>query len=1348
VLRSLFVGIGVVFFGLFPAIGLRAQKTADTPSASAAPKLVIVTVERRVPRNTGENDYRKFLQDQRGQLLNLLFDRGTLQLNDGDMVALTTDGVEKSRVSQLVNTHGDVENVGRSLVQMLEIPGRTRDKIWLGTISKSLDRGALDDTIRLLVTCPLTNAPGLCSERTGYGRPAASRSFSRPLLTMPTAVRLTLEEIRRRQLPEPREVFWLWVQVGTRTNEINGLVEEIRRDFTGDTRRKVLEYWDSRMALLNVSYIPWASAPSATGNGGISAWSVASTSIRAHQLDTRALPILMTGRVGGLNIAVDSIRTVSERMILRSDALWETGSIRLQLDTANVQIGNLSPPVLVSASARARCRTDGSDYSDSTVQLNFDLIGNRRAAELDDTSMQTLWEFGKSCQAERALLSRLGASLFGGKVPSRKLLLMVSAFFAADSNGSGLPGTAWTSVRERAFAPQSASVGNVSMALFSVLVSLLIGSALVFIKAYFLDPSDYELYVGDEDDRSIDAQGRTLTIEKLASTNITPIPVNVRLLRGRARTASFAVNVVSTTLSHNVPMLGSDFGSLLLVHHTLEQTRLDNGRLSLSGLSKTEQKQGARIAEIHAVMNPAAIDFLSVRANVRYELSIKSRIEVTKTTLMTIPGVVRHTPLYFEFNTSGALRPVLQLHLNQTTRYRGISLRDIVESEGEALGLGAVQISRLPVAGHVSNPVNLKIYGVARLRVTGNNSDVPITCAIRFGSKLPGDEFIELNAHDQPEFHVPVLMSLKLPKDNAWRSAELLIELSGQWQDALVAEAPIEQLAKVSASAWFYRASNIYNVGLDIGTSATRMLIERQGDEARALVGLPGDLCHASAPAYLRTEQAYVEASVLGGELVSAILTDSDCQRLQSAGCLAQKIHDMTGKGLYMPSLKAWLLHDPNNQEAMKVQALFSEALQRTFSPAWAGVDSELVVCDFNEFSVDAQRDQWRKWSVRLPAGSCYVLVLTVPDSYSMTQRNRLVSLFGQWPGCLRAVTLREAEAAVLYFAAQRRQHAIGEYTLVVDVGAGTVDYAMVRTHRTKANEIGEIQVIATAVSFAAGDAANDALAVHLKSGEQDRRVIREKKEQVYSDIKSLVDYSAEKHEFMISPSYEQFMHNAIDVPLAQLKGRLAQSAGFSKAKTTAIILTGRGSLLAGMRSHLNRAVRTASLMGSAVDVQTTWDAQSLQNRVSFNLKQAVVEGAISLLSQYRVHFTSSSDFQRDHLLLIGLQHDADRLHAGVIIAPARTPCAVLEQGVAIDYRSFIEAKLIYSAVLPVSDGGSDPDVTWESIWRNSSNHRSDFVPSSAARSSWLVQNVSTLRWRDGTQLTISMHDDRISIEY
>lgn len=1312
---------------------------------SAAPKLVIITVERRIAPRTPERQYRAFMQSRREQLLAALFDAGTLHLAAGDIVAFTADGVDLSDKRRMLDGFdNDVESVGRALDQMLALPGRPEQRLWLGQISETLDRSAFDDSLRVLVTCPLVNAPGVCSERSGAGRLVGARSYSRALLTMPSTLRLALDEIDRRQLPKPREVFWVWIQVGSRTNEINGMVEEIRRDFSGLEETRVLNYWDSRRSLLSDSYIPWVSDSSATGAGGIAAWSIASISIRAQQLDTRALPILIAETVHGSPNPIDSTRTIAERMFLPSDPLWEVDDLRLAF--SGLPIATLPPPLFLSASAEARCKTADGSVIDRTPPFSLVIAPNKRSAALESAGLQTIKRFAEGCGDEGNFVRRLVASLIGNWKPNRTFVLALSSYFTADSDGRGLPGTAWNSVRERTFVRQSASVVNWSMFVGTLAIVAASALGLAWLLRYLFLPTDYELVVGDDSDRTIGGMGRRLSVAKLKGTNTVPIPVYIRHVRGKPRSGAIVLSIVPTTLSHNVPLRSGEVGDVLHVRYTMVQNWLVGRLFSFTGKVPTLQKETIHIADIDPTINPSSIDFGKVKTNVKYELSIKSRIEASSTRLVRIPGVERYTPLYFQVGTAQrASPPVIQLHLSQAARYRGISRRDLDNLGEDHRSLGGIQIDRPLVEGFVARPVDIRIDAQAFLRAAGADQATPVKCSFLFEYQGRREAVLELPAHDQPEATAPLFIKPVFPEGSNWRSAELRIELIAEWKDAHDQSGTFARLDVAPVTAWIYQADVIFSVALDIGTSATRMLIDRQGYHVPQLVGLPGDLLYADTPEFLKQSSAYRDAVQPGGELDSAILADAGCERLLAAGCLALERYSMQQQGMFRDSLKGWLLHEPNGEHALQVQQLFAQSLEQLFAPSWGSSDTSLPVCDFRGYGGLDRESLWRNHSITIPGGAGYVLVLTVPDSYSMGQRQRLESLFQRWSGCLRAVTLREAEAAVLYYAQHQRQSAVGTYTLVVDVGAGTVDLAMVQTSRNTANELTAVEVIATAVSFAAGDAANDALSEHL-GGHPDTRTIREKKEQIYSSVGS-DEFADEQRLFTQSPAYANLMRNAIDIPLQQLVGRLALVESSANIKATSIILTGRGSLLVGLERYLAESLSETTLSDSGTLVQTNWNRNGPLDRVSFDLKQAVVEGAVMLLSSHRAHFASSSDFLRDHLLLVGIQ-GTDPMYGGVVVAPARTSRAQLMQGITIPGRTFVEARLVYSAVLPRELGGTDPDIDWGSIWRDSSTYDTDQVSKSAARTSWLVQQVSMLQWSDESPLTVRMRDDNFSVEY
>jgi len=231
----------------------------------------------------------------------------------------------------------------------------------------------------------------------------------------------------------------------------------------------------------------------------------------------------------------------------------------------------------------------------------------------------------------------------------------------------------------------------------------------------------------------------------------------------------------------------------------------------------------------------------------------------------------------------------------------------------------------------------------------------------------------------------------------------------------------------------------------------------------------------------------------------------------------------------------------------------------------------------------------------------------------------------------VRLIPLREAEAVV--YGALRESEQRAEYSLAVDVGAGTVDYAAVRTIFGRSGT--EMRVEGLAVSEAAGDAYDDAMAKCIHLADADRRSLRDIKQARFCDPEITGRNSSEIQEFLKSKEAAAHFEEAIRRPLQALRGRLTPQENWRGRRFEQVVLTGRGSLAAGWKDRLVATLTAEGLVPEGPIDWLRWTTRGSPAYRADRLKGAVVEGALALMRYDQARIRTSRGILRDHVLLL-----------------------------------------------------------------------------------------------------------------
>lgn len=1218
---------------LLPLAAAATPAQARAEEGDRPARLVIVTVERRVGAFFASRpaEYGDSLQAWRHAVVELVFGSSAPLARPGDVIALFADGAPQDFPRRTVlDRDAGTREVMRALGPMLAFPGAPPGEpvpqVWLHAVDGS-SRVSLDQAIRSRITCALVaRHPGCIGE--GGGLPSQeSRAFSRPLLTLPIqyeAAQRALVELKR---SVPGEVFWVWVQVGERINETNSLAAEIVRDFRPSTAvEAVARFREHTTRLLDIRPEPRGDVGVPGRGGGVTLWQVRSNQLHALTQPTTTFPLRFQGRhAAGAWTLLEPQADVASTLYGRADRLLEAGALRLHLlPPAGPGIARIS-----DATGEARCAGGGAP-----LPLRFEVAPDGQSATLVGEDGEFLEALAAACVPGEGIWERIAREVRGGGERARlRVIARARVGVPERPDAPPVPPLLASATLERTW--RHAHLGGAARALHVLgLVALVVLSVLAYrYLRYRRSPVRLGIELLGPDGRpASESPPLVLHPESPAAEPcwlaLQPVCGGGPPSNGRVR-----LRVSGRGLQSDVPLVpGCEPGAVLglRTRPATASSASAEGLVYDGLLAPGPAGSGIPAGWIAPVVNASAVDL----DRMSVEHPVHAGMELTVHAVPETPGIeartlVFYVPCTITVRRTAARAPEMRVELLQRYLYRG--LRPSAIARGEVVvGMLRVHHRAEPHSLERPNPVSLALRVSARVE-QGGQPPVPLRAGLRRDGTAPGEE-IHLDRLDKSRTDVPIhLWTEGLSQLVDGPAAVVRIEVAGSWReerdDGRGASGP---LSPVHATVSWYPVASLYGVAIDFGTSATRMALLSENSHEDDVVNfqLPEKMVSFGDDP-VRTLEKGIGRS---GEIESEVVIDRD-GNLVAAGYHAF-LEKRSQDDRVLTSLKSELMEDADDERVWTAARQLVSILAEVVESPRRG-EREAALCRWGE-------GVWNVQDVTLPRGFRYLLLVTVPDTFSAEDQVQFMTLFEPWRGRVDLVPLREAEAVV--YGALRDAERRPERTLVVDVGAGTVDYAAVRTVFARSG-LTEIRVEGLAVSREAGNAFDVAVRDALNEDTTDPRTLRDIKQRRFCDPEITGADSAEIKKFLASAEAEKYFDGAITQPLQALRGRLAAQESWIGQGFDQVVLTGRGSLGAGWKRRLVSALVDARLVPSSDESGwLRWTTTGSLARRADRLKGAVVEGALALIRYDQARIQTSRDILRDHVLLLG-QDSQRRFH-------------------------------------------------------------------------------------------------------
>ncbi|HWM94239.1 MAG TPA: hypothetical protein VN493_26015 [Thermoanaerobaculia bacterium] len=1260
---------------------------------SGARRLVLVTFERRAPALFAADSpaYGRFLAERRDEVLSLLFAGEEPRIHAGDMVALFSDGAPAGfpGALQLPARATDAE-VMAALAPMLQAPGPAPSSaagvLWLGRSEGAPFAAATDEALRRHVTCPLTGLAGLCADEKQPQKPLGTAEYSRPLLTLPLQLDLALRSVEARDWPAPTEVLWVWVQVGHRVNEINSLAAELVRDF-GPDRALILErFRRGVLANLDIDLLETGVDQPVEG-GGVTLWRLTASRLDPFAASDQREPLVLQRRDGEAWRDLPSDPTMVTTVRQALDRLLEPGPFRVSLQPEAVAMRAR----LVAVTGYAVCRQGGVPSRREALELSLRPQGE--LALLSGDSERRLEELQAACLPPQGIWDRLRREL-GDGIDRAEIEIGIQAKLAppASSFRPPLIQVATSAVRSWRHEPLRA----VDLLAYSLFLGLTLSTSIGGwqLLSYCRRPTELDLVL-------VDASGHALTPDTPLAFDpgdAAALPELRAILvrrQGRPRSGSFALELEARGLQSEIPLAaGASSTDLVVLRTTGNPARRSNSLalpLSLQGIPGRDGL-GLPSEPLQLFVPPEVLDVdrLPVGEPRRAGIEISAAVQTRHPGFLPLQRRF-YIPCVITVRRASARPPALRLVIRQGFLFRG--LRPLFEREPIRLGGLVVHHRAEPASGARPWPVRLNLQVSASLVARGGAQvKLPITFADgRVGAVLS-------RVIDRPEEDLQLSLEPLAPAVVAAGPGTVKIETLGTWQEIQDGvEGPPQPLAACQESLAFYPIdTTLHGIAVDFGTSATRLasLTEGEMPEATQFIAVPADL---------------VEKPELTGELVSEVAIDAQ-GRVIAAGSEAFRIAAQKQAAL-LPSLKEELLArsgDRGWQAAEQVIALLAGCIEGPRQDPSRSLARGRFI-----------GDGWRFTQKSVSPGLRYLLLVTIPDTFGSAEQERFLGYFRGWQGSVGVLPLREAEA-VVFGALIAGDGSRPRTTLVVDVGAGTVDYAVVRSDFTAVGDLEKMQILGLSVSRQAGNAYDRALQEFLKipgDSPEIRRNVREVKEKAYGDPEASGEKeTTDMERFLNSQELHEHLDRAIDDPLEALLGRLCLLPDRQPLRFDQVVLSGRGSLALGWKTRLVVKLREFGLVEGEERIWLRWLSKGKVTRAerADRLKGAVARGALALISAHQARIVTSREILRDHVVLVAQTRTSHYEAWRLLSAGEALPGEGLEAQIALG--DWISALLVFSSHPPIETSGASPDRARPAadLWRAATlpSYSEDGVPS------------------------------------
>jgi hypothetical protein len=1247
--------------------------------------LVVVTWERRVgsPFGAHPEAYGDSLAVWRGQVLDLLFADGAAGpgtgplVLPGDAVALFADGATEEFPGRAPLTReSSGERVGQVLRQMLTLPGAPGEPapaFRLLHASGAGDRERVDAEIRAAITCRLASAPPDCATERGGGGPGTeARAFSRPLLTFPEQYAAASAAFARDRGELPASVYWIWVQVGGRVNEVNSLAAEIVRDFGDSPAGRAVEGHHARAARsMTFRLLGRGGRPGA--EGGVALWKVTSASLERMMNPPASLPLALQARSDSTWRAVDPRYDPRPGFFESTSGLLPSGSLRVVLAPPRpVAQGDL-----LRLQARLLCTRPG-ESPDTMVLAPDAWVLRGETASLDARAADQVHAHAARCLPSQAFGAKLRRQAFRRRVPV-DWKMEVAALVGPRPDTAALAAPPVLTVLELRRSWAQSLLGLTEYLILAACAVAALG-VLGWWGWHFLSPTVLAPVLLGADGAPF-APGAPLP---LATGGGAPTAVRLALQRrsGRRRGGRVTVPVWGTGLQAEVPLRPDAEAARVVEVRT--PTAGAAGRQASPLRVQVPVQRGAGAAPLALYAPDSVVDVDRAPVGVPLRAGIEVEVGgVAAGGIRVLPGSF-YLPCTLRLGHVPVRRPPRVLvRLDQGYLYRGLRIDPREWSADVPLELGTLRLLHPAEPGVTARPYPVRLELKARARAGalagGRDVAVPVRAAIRHAGQAAAELSLLL---DRAELDLPLEVFPAELLDVAARTGRLEVEVRGFWSEVREnVELEARPLESARESVRVYPGEQIHGVAVDFGTSATRMafLGDMEGPERVAAVCIPDPLIPADPDS---------NPEEWPGELDSEVGVDAEGHVVKAGdrGRLATDGHGFD-------SLKQALMDNPGDQAAWIAAG---EVIGRL---------GELVEREGGNVRLARWVDGiWRPYSRPLPAPLRYLLLVTVPDSFTHAEQSALMERFAGWRSAVEVFPLREAEAVVYGFL-RRGKGSRPARTLVVDVGAGTVDYAAVRC-TFAGDTLAEIAVEGLAVSRAAGNRFDEAVGAFLGVVGGGARKLRGIKETRFTDPEALhADPDPEVARFLADDTAREYFRAAIDTPLDALLGRLSLQPAWAPPGFDQVVLSGRGSLGAGWKQHLAEALTTRGLVPAGAErAWLHWLGAGEgrgANRVraqAERLKGAVAEGALALLAFEQTRIQTSRDILRDHLILITQNTEGFRarllLRAGEPVPEAGVPAEP------VNWEGWARAWLVYSSHPPLNAVPGVPGYDAERLWR------------------------------------------------
>lgn len=1273
--RALLLG----WCGLAVSGGARAED-------SEARRLILVTFERRAPARFAGNGpvYGKFLAERRAEIHSLLFAGGQPRVRSGDMIALFSDGAPAGFTGGLrLPARAKDREIMEALAPMLQAPGEPPASaarvLWLGQSDGAPFAATLDEALRRHVTCPLAGLAGLCvDERRPQGR-WGTAEYSRPLLTLPLQLDLALRGVEARGWPAPTEVLWVWVQVGQRVNEINSLAAELVRDF-GPDRALILERYHRAVSVnLDIDLVE-TGIPQPPEGGGVTLWRLSASRLDRFTASDQSEALVLRRREGeAWRDLPDDPRTVTT--VRRSlDRLLEPGPFQVSLRPEAGAMGAR----LVAVTGRAVCRQRGEPVREVALELPLRPQGD--LALLSDDSERRLEELQAACLPPQGIWHRLRREL-GEGINRAEIEIRIQAKLGPPANSFRTPPiqVATSAVRSWRHEPLRA----VDLLAYGLFLGLTLSTSIGgwHLLSYWRHPTELDLVLVDPSGRAVTPDTPLAFDPGNAAAGLPELRAVLMRRQGRPRSGEFTVQLEARGLQSEIPLAsGSSSADLVVLRNAGDAVRRSNAPALSLPLRGIPGRDGLGLSsEPLQLLVPSEIpdvDRMPVDEPRHAGIEISAAVEVHSPDFLPLRRRF-YIPCAITVRRAPALPPVLRLVIRQGFLFRG--LRPLSEPRPIRLGGLAVHHRAERASGARPWPVRLDLQVSASLITQGGAKlDLPIFFVDpEVRSRMVGP--VLSRVVDRPEEDLSISLAPLAPEVTAAGPGTVEIDIVGTWrevQDGV--EGPPQPLAVNRESLPFYPVeTTLHGIAVDFGTSATRLasLTEGEMPEATQFIAVPADLVAKPEPT---------------GELVSEVAVDAE-GRVIAAGSEAHLVVMLQKDGAtLLSSLKEELLGKPDNRvwrAAEQVIALLAGCIegprQDPARSLWLG---------------SFIHDRWRFTTSSPSPDLRYLLLVTIPDTFSAAEQERFLGYFARWQGNVGILPLREAEA-VVFGALIAGDGSCPPTALVVDVGAGTVDYAAVRSDFTAVGDLERMQILGLSVSRQAGNAYDRALQAFLnrRDGHEERTVreLKEHKEKTYTDPEASGEGTTKDMEdFLPSPELREHLDRAIADPLAALLGRLCLQPAEGPLRFDQVILSGRGSLALGWKRHLVAKLRELGLVEGEERVWLRWLDEGTRAVRADRLKGAVSRGALALISAHQARIVTSREILRDHVVLMA-QTQTNRYEAWHLLSAGELlPVEGLEASAALG--DWIRARLVFSSHPPVETPGAPPEMvrTAAELWR------------------------------------------------